>query len=397
MRGQVRYPVHSEGHERLEPDADQPIEDLVGAERRVVNLRAARADDWFDKVADSAPNFDQLCDAIGRKYVAFALVAGVRITALAIDPRQSENTQVTFAIGDHGDEHTMVLPDFRRALTQALVQPEELSDPPSDLENVEAVQRYIGVRYLLLAPIFGIVVHELRVDGGQEPSVLIGLGTLADEVSVEEFREVIREAVRREEQASRPQRPFAIDLGKIPEAEALLRRGDHEGTLELLEPWAGPLSMLLRTPQGQSLAVDAKAALARALGLLGAAYARKQEFGSAEEVLRLGVQWMQDGDVTGQLFAQLGEISALQGQYGQAIGLLRRALTLGCPREQVLPTLADCFLQRGRALAALACVEEALQRGVPEERVRDARLTALDRVGGAYREFRQRVPLAQNT
>lgn len=366
----------------------------MGAERRVVNLRAARADDWFDKVATSAPNFEQLCDAIGRKYVAFALVAGVRITALAIDPRQSDNTQVTFAIGDHGDEHTMALPDFRRALTQALVQPEELVDPPSDLDNVEVVQRYIGVRYLLLAPIFGIVVHELRVDGGKDPTIVIGLGTLADEVSVEEFREVIREAVRREEQASRPQRPFAIDLGKIPEAEAALRRGDHEGTLEILEPWAGPLSMLLRTPQGQNLALDAKAALARALGLLGSAYTRKQEYASAEEVLRLGVQWVQEGEVTGQLFAQLGELSALQGQHGQAIGLLRRALALGCSRELVLPALADSFMQRGRALAAIACAEEALKLGVPESRVGQVRLAALEQVGPALRNFRKRVPIA---
>ena len=365
----------------------------MGAERRVVNLRAARADDWFDKVAGSAPNFEQLCDAIGRKYVAFALVAGVRITALAIDPRSSDNTQVTFAIGDHGDEHTMALPDFRRALTQALVQPEELGDPPSDLDNVEAVQRYVGVRYLLLAPIFGIVVHELRVDGGMDPTLVIGLGTLADEVSVEEFREVIREAVRREEQASRPQRPFAIDLGKIPEAEAALRRGDHELTLEILEPWAGPLSMLLRTPQGQNLAPDAKSALARALGLLGAAYARKQELGSAEEVLRLGVQWVQEGEVTGQLFAQLGEISSMQGQHGQAIGLLRRALALGCPREQVLPVLAECFVERGRALAALACIEEARARGIPQDRLERVQAAALGRVGEAYHAFRSQVPL----
>lgn len=374
----------------------------MGAERRVVNLRAARADDWFDKVATSAPNFEQLCEAIGRKYVAFALVAGVRITALAIDPRSTDNTQVTFAIGDHGDEHAMALPDFRRALTQALVQPEELTDPPSDLDNVEAVQRYIGVRYLLLAPIFGIVVHELRLDvpqtpRGQEPTIVIGLGTLADEVSVEEFREVIREAVRREEQSSRPQRPFAIDLGKIPEAEAAMKRGDHEGTLEILEPWAGPLSMLLRTPQGQALANDAKSQLARALGLLGTAYTRKQEYSSAEEVLRLGVQWVQEGEVTGLLFAQLGELSLLQGQHGQAIGLLRRALALGCPREQVLPHLAECFVQRGRAVAALACIDEALARGVPEDQVKRARLAALEKVGPVYREFRRRVPASRGS
>lgn len=360
--------------------------------RRTISLRDARADDWFDKVADSAPNFDQLCDAIGRKFVAFALVAGVRITALAIDPRNAENTQVTFAIGSQPDEHTMGLTEFRRALTQALVQPEELIEPPDDLGDVDNQQRYIGVRYLLLAPIFGITVHELHVGGDREPTVVIGLGSLSDEVTVEEFREVIREAVRREEQAARPQRPFAIDLGKIPEAEAALRRGDHERTIEILDPWAGPLSMLLRTPQGQNLGAEAKASLARALGLLGAAYMRKTEYPAAEEVLRLGVQWVQEGEVAGQLFAQLGDIASRQGQYGQAIGLYRRALTLGCPRDQVLPSLAECFANRGRAVAALVCIDEARELGVPEARMEAARRQALEKVGPAYDAFRELVP-----
>lgn len=361
----------------------------MNEERRSVNLKAARADDWFDKVAQSAPNFDQLCDAIGRKYVAFALVAGVRITALAIDPRQSDNTQVTFAIGEGGDEHTMALPEFRRCLTQALMQPDEGSADLDDPESVEQLQRFLGVRYLLLAPIFGITVHELKVGGGEEASVIIGLGSLADEVTVEEFREVIREAVRREEQAAKPQRPFAIDLGKIPEAEAALQRGDHDRTIELLDPWAGPLSMLLRTPQGQSLGAEAKAALARALGLLGAAYSRREEYPSAEEVLRLGVQWVQDGEVAAQLFAQLGELAVRQHQHGQAIGVLRRALALGCPRGQVLPWLIECFIDRGRHVAALVLIDEALTLGAGSERLTELRQHAFEKVGVPYEAFRR--------
>ncbi len=364
----------------------------MSAERRTIQLRAARADDWFEKVEASAPNFEQLCDAIGRKFVAFALVAGVRITSLAIDPRNSENTQVTFGIGAQTDDHTMGLAEFRRALTQALVQPEEVMPPPSDLDNVDNQQKYLGVRYLLLAPIFGITVQELHVGGGREPTVVIGLGSLSDEVSIEEFREVIREAVRREEQAARPQRPFAIDLGKIPEAEAALDCGDYERVIEILDPWSGPLSMLLRTPQGQNLGHDAKASLARALGILGAAYTKKAEYAAAEEVLRLGVQWVQDGEIAGNLFAQLGESALLQGQYGQAIGLYRRALALGSPRANVLPELAECFANRGRAVAALVCVDEARALGIAESRLSITREQAMEKVGSQYAKFRELVP-----
>jgi tetratricopeptide (TPR) repeat protein len=367
----------------------------VSGERRTISLRAARADDWFEKVEASAPNFDQLCEAVGRKFVAFALVAGVRITSLALDPRNPDNTQVSFGIGQQTDEHTMGLAEFRRALTQALVQPEEVLDPPPDLDDVDNQQRYLGVRYLLLAPIFGITVQELHVGGDEEPSVVISLGTLSDEVSVEEFREVIREAVRREEQAARPQRPFAIDLSKIPEAENALKRGDHDRAIELLDPWAGPLSMLLRTPQGQNLGNDAKASLAKALGILGAAYAKKSEYPSAEEVLRLGVQWVQDGEVAGGLFAQLGEIALQQGQYGQAIGLYRRALSLGAKRVNVLPELAECFINRGRAVAALVCADEARTLGVPETRLDATRKQALEKLGSRYAKFRELVPAAK--
>ncbi len=330
---------------------------------------------------------------MGRKFVAFALVAGVRISALAIDPRNPDGTQVTFGIGSQTDEHTMGLAEFRKALTQALVQPEQVIEPPSDLETVDNQQRYLGVRYLLLAPIFGISVQELRVGGDSEPTVVIGLGSLTDEVSVEEFREVIREAVRREEQAARPQRPFAIDLAKIPEAEAAMKKGDYERVIEILDPWTGPLSMLLRTPQGQNLAADAKASLARALGLLGDAYSQKAEYPCAEEVLRLGVQWVQDGEVAGLLFAQLGEIALRQGQYGQAIGLYRRALSLGCARIKVLPELAECFVNRDRAVAALVCADEARSLGVPESRLEATRRHAIDKVGPAYAAFRELVPV----
>lgn len=365
----------------------------MSAERTVVNLEAARADDWFDKVAATAPNFDQLCDAIGRRYVAFSLVAGVRITALAIDSRNREQTQVTFTIGDAGEEHTMVLPEFRKCLTQALVQEDgEVGEAPEDLDDHEAVQQYLGVRYLLLAAVFGIQAHELRLGGDEPATVVIGLGGLADEVTIPEFREVIREAVRREEQAAEPQQPFAIDLGKIPEAEAAMAAGDHDRTIQLLDPWAGPLAMLLRTPQGQNLGADAKAALAKALGLLGAAYTARTEFPTAEEVLRLGVQWVQDGEVAGRLFAQLGEVAMHQGQHGQSIGLYRRAMALGAPEAEVWGPLARCFMARDRAVATLVCVDRALEQGAQDPELQELRQSALDKLGDTYTAFRELVP-----
>ena len=106
---------------------------------------------------------------------------------------------------------------------------------------------------------------------------------------------------------------------------------------------------------------------------------------------RLGVQWVQDGQVAGELFTQLGELAQKQGQHGQAIGLLRRAIALGAPRASVLPTLAECFVERGRAVAALACIDEAVALGIAPERLQDAKKKALSRVGPAYQAFRDLV------
>jgi hypothetical protein len=43
---------------------------------------------------------------------------------------------------------------------------------------------------------------------------------------------------------------------------------------------------------------------------------------------------------------------------------LRRALSLGVDRGESLPVLALCFVERGRYVAAMACLDEAIEAGV---------------------------------
>jgi hypothetical protein len=85
------------------------------------DLAPIRADGWFERVGREIGSFVPLCDAVGEKFVAFSIVAGVRITAITIDRRNPANTIVEFMVGDGGAEQKLPLGEFRRRLVAALL------------------------------------------------------------------------------------------------------------------------------------------------------------------------------------------------------------------------------------------------------------------------------------
>lgn len=334
---------------------------------RTFPLDGVRADGWFERLGAGSPAFEQLCDIVGPTFVAFAMVAGLRITALAVDQRMPDSSTIEFTVGDSGAAQKLTLGDFRRRLVQALIAEEDLVITLEDEPTVESVQAFLGVRHVLLAPIFGIFLDTLRVEGSAAWVTVRERG-VAKELRLDQLWQLIRDRVRgelaRHRQASNS--PFAIDLSKIPEAEAAADKGRYDEVVRLIGSWPGPLALLLRTAEGQGLAGEGRTSIAEALSLLGTAYVRLNKPEWAEEVLRLGIQWGQDGPVTGKLFARLGEAHQKQARGGEAIGLFRRALALGAPRRDVMPLLAMAFASRDRRLAAIACADIALREGAVE-------------------------------
>jgi hypothetical protein len=362
--------------------------------RRILDLKDVRADGWFERLGDGAPRFRDLCDVLGEKVVAFAIVAGVRITAVAVERRQLDASLVTFSLGEGEEEHQMPLGELRNRLGSSLsateVHPQTLGEAPSS----EELQRFIGYRYLLLAPLFGIRLRELHLQDDGPASVLVDLGGAVDVVPLEELRDLVRERVKSESRGPRPASPpFSIDLDLVPKAALANERREFHRTVELLSAWPGPLSILLRTREGQELSRDVKAALARALGLLGTAHAELGNGDWAEEVLRLAIQWGQEpgGEVTGDLFRRLGETQVRRGRPGPAIGLLQRALGLGASRSSVLPMLARAFAARDRHLPAALCAEEAMALGVDDDELDRIFGDATRALGGAWTKFRASV------
>lgn len=351
-----------------------------------IDLSEIRADGWFEQLAEEIPEFEQLCQVLGSRFVAFSFVAGVRITAISYDPHSPDGSLVDFAVGESEDIERLTVNEFRERLGAALLETEAEPVVLPASASADEIRSCIGRRYLLLAPVFGIRIASLRA-GTPSPMVEVDLGHAREEIAVQGLRDILDNAVRSEVARARPAAPFSIDFKKIPQAEDANRRAAYDETIALLGAWPGPLSMFLRTPQGQALGRSERSKLVKALGLLGHAYLKKQQVDWAEDVLRLGIQFGQELDATGPLFGLLGHARVESERYGEAIGLLRRALALSKDRE-LLVDLARSFSARDRNVAALACLDDARAAGADPASIAALREKVEAALGPAYVRYR---------
>jgi hypothetical protein len=364
---------------------------------RAFPLESIRTDGWFERIGEGIGSFQTLCDVIGPRFFAFAMIAGARIVALTIDRRNPDNTLVDFAVA--GDETEMVeaapqrltLGDFRKRLVGALVTEEPTGPPPARLMDVEAIQRHIGVRYLLLAPIFGYGLVSLTCDS---------FGTMirvrrdgVDEVyEIEEFRTRIRLHVREElQRALRGAGRSAIDLNKVTEAEEAALAGDHLRVIELLGSWPAPLAIFLRTSEGQALSTDARLRISQALSLLGQACVALGESDKGHEILRLAIQYAGDTSMASDVYTVLGRSMLHAGRFGEAIGVLKRAATLGAEGKIVWPLVARAFAERGFWGPAYAALLRARRVGAEDFEVVQLQARAAQNLGPALHAWQQRV------
>ncbi|MDB4945569.1 MAG: hypothetical protein JWP97_5103 [Labilithrix sp.] len=346
-------------------------------------LDALRTDGWFERIGEGIGSFQALCEIVGERFFAFSIIVGARITALTIDRRSPDQTLVDFVVGSAESEgdlepQRLTLADFRRRLVGALlVEEEKIAPAPERDTDVEAIQLYIGVRYLLLAPLYGYSLTTLTMtaDAGRRGADDGELAALHDGIEetydLETFRLRIRSHVREELERVATGARSAIDLSKVAEAEACALKKEWPKVIALLGTWPAPLAIFLRTPEGQMLAPEARGLIAKGLGLLGSACVHLGEIEQAEEVFRIGIQYAQEGLAAAELFRRLGEALLVNDRPGEAIGPLRRALAFGGLPEEVYPPLARALWKRGRYVAAFACLKDALAAGAPESELAD--------------------------
>jgi len=345
----------------------------MAASKKQFPLDALRTDGWFERIGEGIGSFQALCEIVGERFFAFSIIVGARITALTIDRRSPDQTLVDFVVGSaeaEGDlePQRLTLADFRRRLVGALlVEEEKQTSRPERETDVEAIQLFIGVRYLLLAPLYGYSLVALQMRGNDGADLTVLHDGVEEKYDLDTFRLRIRSHVREELERVATGARSAIDLSKVAEAEACALRKEWPKVIALLGTWPAPLAIFLRTPEGQMLAPEARGLIAKGLGLLGSACVHLGEIEQAEEVFRIGIQYAQEGMAAAELFRRLGEALLINDRPGEAIGPLRRALAFGGLPQEVLPPLARALWKRGRYVAAFACLKDALAAGAPEK------------------------------
>jgi hypothetical protein len=361
---------------------------------KVFPLDAVRTDGWFERIGQGIGSFHTLCDILGERFFAFAMITGARITALTVDRRNPDQTLVDFMVsadGEAGESESqrLTLPDFRKRLVAALLTEGIPMPQPSRDTDLEGLQLHVGVRYLLLAPLYG---YSLRSLAAEDTESVLSVNVDGREVQypLAVFQARIRAHVREElERATTGQRS-TIDLAQVAVAETAALAGEWHKVVSLLGSWPAPLAIFLRTPEGQALAPEATALIAKGLRLLGMACLQHGDMSRAEEVFRLGIQYAQDGPAAPDIFILLGEGFLSHGRSGEAIGPLRRAAQLGSPPARVQPLLARAFLRRKRYVAAFATMRAALDAGVPQGELADEMREVEEALGPALTALRAR-------
>jgi hypothetical protein len=368
---------------------------------RKISLERIRTDGWFERVGESISSFRTLCDVLGERFFAFALIVGARVSSLMIDRFNPDQSLVEFSLSDpelQGNEflseveERVAVVEFRQRLVNALTSPDRPGPSPDDVtDDIEQLQRFIGPRTLLLAPLYGYGLKQLllvrktatmRVEHeGQEKSFELG-----------EFRARLKRHVR-EDLARGVERKggTAIDLNRVADAEKAAAAGDWRRIMELLGTWPMPLAIYWRTPEGQLLPEQARQRIAEGLGLLGTAAAKLGDDAQGEEILRLAVQYAQEGSAAKGIFLRLARTYLDSRRFGEAIGALRRARTLGAPAEDVLPELARSFFERDRLVAAFGTVREARTLRIPSPTLEQLEVDLGRRLGPALTRWRKLV------
>jgi tetratricopeptide (TPR) repeat protein len=363
---------------------------------REFELEAIRTDGWFERIGEGIGSFQALCEIIGERFFAFSIIVGARITALTVDRRNPELSLVDFVVGaGESDENLepqrLTLADFRRRLVGALLVDDDKPAPPPTRETeIEVTQLFIGVRYLLLAPLYGYSLRRL-VLGAAQPELVILRDGVEETHDLDAFRFRLRAVVREELDRATTGSRSAIDLSKVTEAEAASLRSEWTKVVQLLGTWPAPLAIFLRTPEGQMLTADARGLIAKGLGLLGSACVHLGEIEQAEEVFRIGIQYAQEGVAAAELFRRLGEALLQSDRAGEAIGPLRRALAFGGSPAEVMPPLARAFLRRKKWVAAYACLRDALEAGVSEREIAEELRTTENALGVALTAWKAKT------
>jgi len=347
------------------------VEKFLAEKEILIDLSPHVVEDWFESMVRTIEGFEEVCDLVGYRFVAFAMIAGINMKAVNHNPEFPAESTVEFSIGSDRNVNEMSLEEFRKTLVLSILSPD--TDSPSRLTQPvtrEGITRILGVRYFLLAPLYAMKLKRLFVldasRGFDGYIVEVEREGKLHEWTIPVFRENLRKLVAREE--VREKEPLGrFTQESISQAEKALEAGNPSNALEHLRDWilfvrnyriTGGIAQLLHEPDAH---------FERGLLLSGRAYRLLKRNRISEDILRFSIQLLPTARKKPIFLYELALIMIAEGRFGEAIGPLRKAQKLGIPKSLIFPLLGRAFLECDRSVAAFLILGELNREGLLDE------------------------------
>ena len=339
--------------------------DLLDRCEASVSLADVRMDGWFEQISKRVNNLAEISSVMGERFLAYSFILNVQIRSLMVDPMSPSNSAVHFVV-DESNMQALSLGEFKLRIVQALLHETKLPIVPTLPFSKDAALAVLTGRTLLTAPLFGISLDRvILADATPKAPKYLVTYIAEDKFHVQtlpDFEEKIRGLLRRD-LAGMAEEPFSLDLFAVAKAREAARNGNTLLVIDALEAWPGLLSMLFRTAAFRSLDEEQLALIGEGAALLGEALEKEDRNEWAEELYKLGLQFVRESKEASRLMTDLGRRLVRTERFGESIGLLRRALQLGAPETEVLPLLGRAFLKQEKYTAARALLERCKMSG----------------------------------
>lgn len=343
------------------------VDEILAERGLLVNLEPFVVDTWFESMIKRIDGFEEVCDVVGYRFMAFSLIIGINLRAVMHNPEFPSESTVEFTIQGENESQEAPIEDFRKMLLVSLLSDDPPPSPVKTPPSRDEVARVVGVRYFLLSPLYNvrprklyIVDQELGTDG-----YTISFDHDGDirEWSLERFREFLRDFVS-EERVQEPAARGKFAAEDVRTAEKSLAAGNPERALEYLRDWILFVRNYRLTGSVAQLVKEPDALFARGLLLTGRAYRLLDRKRLSEDLLRFSIQLLPSGAMLPKFYYELAVIMMEEKRYGEAIAPLRHALRLGLPHERAYPHLGEAFMRTDRIVGAALILGELNREGL---------------------------------